>query len=462
MATAYRWIGGAPARSQVTTFAVSYTSGVKTYTITCGGVTICTVTGVTDSATTAAAIVTAWNASTQPYAAQITASSNSGTLTLTGDVAGVPFDVSGSAAGAGTGTLGSATTASGSEATGPNSFNDVRNWQDMTTGLCPMTVPGASASDTITIDGGPNITWDNPVDGASIFAQANALESITIYNTYTGRIGTDLRSFVTSSDGVTASNAIQDYNNNTYSGGYTGQRISLIRMRCGDLYIGQRLPGSNQSGPSRVAIQHRVTSTIDVLATAASGVDSGLPLVRIQSALSASGARQYFPTSLYVNNAPGGVQYGSEYIVSAGGAANSPRPDQVIVSGAATRCWLTGLDDDSGSYGLLTVQGATVSIIDNLQAATGWTCTIEASGGTIIAEGSPIHTINAFGGGVTTDTNLITTVNMYGGSTLTLPLQETTQTITTLNMYSDRATVIMPSNVDITNRNQFAGTIRTP
>lgn len=136
-----RWTGGAAAVAQVSTYAFGGTwetddiirvvIGSKKYDFTAGSAT---------TATVVSNMVSTWNAlsaSDYPEFAEITASANSTTLTLTADTAGVPFtatltplEANAGAAdsqtieGAGTATTGTTATA----ATGPNHWDDARNW----------------------------------------------------------------------------------------------------------------------------------------------------------------------------------------------------------------------------------------------------------------------------------------------------------------------------------------------
>lgn len=154
-----RWAGGASAVAQVQTFAfggtweaddyVRATVGTKTYDF---------VAGSTVTATVVSNLVAAWNLLTLPEFAEVTASANGTTLTLTGDTAGrpfvvtlQPFDAGGAAdsqtiAGAGTATTGTAATA----CSGPNFWSVAANWIE---GSVPVT------GDDVVIDGGPSVLY---------------------------------------------------------------------------------------------------------------------------------------------------------------------------------------------------------------------------------------------------------------------------------------------------------------
>lgn len=189
-----RWTGGAAAVAQVTTFAFGGTweatdlirvvIGSKKYDFTAGS---------TTTATVVSSLVTTWNAlssSDYPEFAEITASANTTTLTLTADTAGVPFtatltplETGGGAAdaqtieGAGTATTGTAATA----ATGPNHWDDARNWSG---GAVPVN------SDNVYIENSAvHIRYGLAQSGVT-------LTSLNIAASFTGDIGlADVNSF---------------------------------------------------------------------------------------------------------------------------------------------------------------------------------------------------------------------------------------------------------------------------
>jgi hypothetical protein len=103
------WRGDAPAVAQVTTVQVTAYDAATSYRLTINGKTVA-VDGDTDVNDTATALAAAFNASTIPEFAEITASAATDTVTLTADTAGKPFTVTSSVSG-GTGTIGAATSA---------------------------------------------------------------------------------------------------------------------------------------------------------------------------------------------------------------------------------------------------------------------------------------------------------------------------------------------------------------
>jgi hypothetical protein len=118
------WIGGASAVAQVTTVQVTAYDAASTYKLTVGAQVISTIAAGGVNAT-ATALAAAWNASTHPYFAAVTAVASTDTVTLTADTAGVPFVVTSSKTG-GTGTIGAASTSTASA--GPNDYSTAANW----------------------------------------------------------------------------------------------------------------------------------------------------------------------------------------------------------------------------------------------------------------------------------------------------------------------------------------------
>src|SRR6185295_12509087 len=87
------WRGDAPAVAQVDTLTVGGTiEATDIFKMTINGKTLSVTAGSTVAATVATTIATAWNASTIPEFAEITAAATSGgALTLTADTPGKPF-----------------------------------------------------------------------------------------------------------------------------------------------------------------------------------------------------------------------------------------------------------------------------------------------------------------------------------------------------------------------------------
>lgn len=120
-----RWLGGAQAVAQVSTVQITAYHASTRYSLTfANGKTVsCIAAGSVNA--TATALAAAWNASTDAEFAEVTASANTDTVTLTADTAGVPFAVTSSVSG-GTGTIGAVT--AGTASAGPNDWSTAANW----------------------------------------------------------------------------------------------------------------------------------------------------------------------------------------------------------------------------------------------------------------------------------------------------------------------------------------------
>ena len=118
------WLGRAKARAEVQTIQVTAYDAATTYIITVNGKSVTAIAAGSVNAT-ATALASAWNAATEAEFAEITASANTDTVTLTHDTAGVPFTVTTDESG-GTGTIGNPSTTTA--ATGPNHWDDASNW----------------------------------------------------------------------------------------------------------------------------------------------------------------------------------------------------------------------------------------------------------------------------------------------------------------------------------------------
>lgn len=141
------WAGRAKKVAQVVTVQVTAYDAATTYKLTINGKTVSVIAQGSVNAT-ASGLVTAWNAATETEIAAITASASTDTVTLTADTAGVPFTVTSSVSG-GTGTIGSATTATA--AVSPNHWGTAVNWAE---GSVPV------AGDAVVINAGPSILYD--------------------------------------------------------------------------------------------------------------------------------------------------------------------------------------------------------------------------------------------------------------------------------------------------------------
>lgn len=387
MATLY-WQGQAPAVAQVATGSIDSVDGTpanNTFTVTIGGVAISKV-GDTDVATTAAALVALLNASTHPYFAAITwTNPSSGSIVGTADTAGVPFVAALTETGAGTGAVTdfAGTTASA----GPNHWDTATNWS---TGAVPV------ASDTVIIAEGPNICY-------GLAQSAVDLASLTILQTYTGKIGLRRDAFATSADGDTVSTAAPEYR-----GHYLDIESTLVAIGAHDG------PG-RPNGSGRIKLDLGVhATTVDVYGTARTQADAGLACVRLLVANSSS--------AVHVRKAPGGV----------GIAADEP--------GETSSLSLVSVSDTSSESVVRTGDGTTIVTWtqqggQNTLRAAATVTAITSYGGTLTTEGTWATTTLTVDGGTVyhNATGTTTTVNATTG-TLDLMQTRKARTLTTVNL----------------------------
>lgn len=174
------WIGNARKVAQVDTLTVGGTiEATDVFIVTINGKDLSVVGGSTDADTVASAIVSAFNASTEPEFTEITAAAGSGTgeLTLTADTPGKPFTVTVSTTETGGGTA-DAQTFSRSATTankGPNVADDGDNWS---TGSVP------TGSDDVYFENS-SVSCLYELDNFS----ATAFASVNVFKSFTGDIG---------------------------------------------------------------------------------------------------------------------------------------------------------------------------------------------------------------------------------------------------------------------------------
>jgi hypothetical protein len=278
MATSY-WLGTADAVAQAASGSIDTvdgTPGNNTFTVTIGGHAVSTA-GDTDVATTAAALVTALNNSTDPYFAAVTwANPSAGNITATADTAGVPFVAALTVSGGGTGTVTdfSDTTASA----GPNHWDTAANWSE-------GSAPGAG-DNVIIADNAVNIMW-------GLDQNAVTVASIRVDKTYTGKIGHDWKTFATSADGETTDATEVEY------------RQKYLKIRPTLLTIGEATGVGAPAGSTRLMIDCSNDATdIEIHDTAKTSAETGRTAVRLLTASATA--------DLYVHHAPGGVSLAAD------------------------------------------------------------------------------------------------------------------------------------------------------
>lgn len=268
------WQGQAAAVAQADKIAVSAYDVATQYRLTVNGEIITSTSGAGSAANTVAALVSGWNAATgNAYARAITAAVSGTDVRLTADIAGNPFTVAGAVSG-GTGTMGSATGVISNAS--PNDWNNVKNWS-------PTGVP-VSTDDVIFRDNASDVLWG--LDQASV-----DLDELVIEQTYTGRIGLNVRAFVTGAAGAETDDR-PEYRET--SGGYLD--IGWTTCRIGENQ-GSEIPVG--SGRLKLDNDKAGASTTEVFNTAGVSVDTDMPAVRL--------LLNHASANLLVRTAPGGV-----------------------------------------------------------------------------------------------------------------------------------------------------------
>ena len=245
------WISGAAAVAQRVTVQVTAYDATTTYKLTVGGIVISVIAGGSVNAT-ATALAAAWNGSTHPYCSAVTATALTDTVTLTADAAGVPFVVTSSVSG-GTGTIGSATTATANA--GPNDYSTAANWS---TGVVP-----ANGDYVYLTNGSDPILWGLAQSGV-----APAL--LQIEQSFIGQVGLYSSSFLT---GVgSADTTVPEY------------RATYLATAAAIVRIGENFGAPQARGAALIKLDlGSAAADVTVFATGASG--DGLPpaLLRVNN-----------------------------------------------------------------------------------------------------------------------------------------------------------------------------------
>lgn len=413
MATVY-WQGAADAVAQVTTIQVTAFDAATTYTVTIGGVAV-SVAGTTDVNGTASALQAALAASTHPYFTAVTWTVSTDTVTGTAAVAGAPFVASSSVA-SGTGTIGAATDTTSNA--GPNDWSTADNWSG-------GSVPVAS-DDVVFRDNGVNVCW-------GLDQSAVDLASLTIEQTYTGKIGLNRNSFSTTADGETASDPVKpEYREDYLVIGWTTCNIGE--------HVGPGSPG----GSTRIKLDNDKAgaSTTVIHDTANTASETGLPCVRLLASNASA--------DVFVRSATGGV----------GIAIDDPTETATIGD--------LVVSDDTESSKVYIGSGTTITSWaqtggNNILQAAATVTSVDVDGGTLTIEGDmTVTTVNAnegtvYANHIKTAGNAITTANINGG-TLDGTQSGAARTWATVNL-DDGTLVADDAVVTITTLDQPAGIV---
>lgn len=385
------WIGAADAVKQVDTTQVTAFDVTTTYIITINGDTV-SVLGVTDADATAAALQVALEASTNPYFVNIDWTVATDTVTGTAGSAGNAHTFTSSVTG-GAGTIGAV--ASVTANTGPNNWDNVRNWAE---GTVPV-----STDDVIIENSAISITQ-------GLDQSAVTLTSMTIQLSFTGRIGLRQNAFSQNADGSTNTTAKDEY------------KQDYLQIGCTSLDIGENFSGRSQDGSTLIKIDlGSVLSGVEVHETASGSFDPALPAVQLlgthaSNTLSVRSARasigiavNAFEVSTFLD-----IDIGSD--MSAGG---------VILGSGVT---LTNMSQKSGTHFVNAAGTITLlSILGGILTSEGsYTVTTVDVG-----EGSS-YFANHISGGVA-----ITTLNFLSEATVDTTQRSEARTFTTVNLAKD-------------------------
>lgn len=413
MANKY-FLGTADTAAQVSTVQITAFDASTTYKITIGGEVV-SVIGNTNVNTTASDLNTALNASTHPYFAAITWTVSTDTVTGTADTAGIPFVAVSSVTG-GTGTIGAVTETTA--AAGPNVWSTAENWSD---GSVPV------STDDVTISNSSvNISW-------GLDQNAVTLASLTIDQTYTGKIGLRSTEFATSADSETRNTAKHEY------------RETYLKIGSDRIDIGDQLGVNVASGSQRLKINNVKSGASDnvINRTSSTSAETGLPAVRFLA--------NHASADFFIRSANGGVGF----------AVDLPTETATI---GDVHC----SDDTTGSR-IFISDGVTLTELNqrggnNFLDAAATVATVTVNGGLLFIDGDYTITALTVNDGIVTDSHIktsgvaVTTANINGG-TYDLARSREARTITTLN--HEGGTLLTDDPVTITTYNHATGLKQT-
>lgn len=389
-----RWSGNAQTVTQVDTVTIALTwAAADTATITINGKTVTFVAADNVTANIAIGLAAAFNASTEPEFAEITALAVGSTVTLTSDTAGVPFTAASSESTVGTGT---ATLAHTTAASGPNWANVAANWEG---GSLP------SAADDIFFDNSAiDVLYGLDLSAIGTFT------SVTVAASYTGKIG------------------LPKQNANVYP----EYRATYLVAKATTKNIGTG-PGS---GSGRIKIDSSsVTTTLNVISTG-SAAETGIPAFLWKGSNASNTANVEAgdvgaaifggeTATLATININGG-----SLICGVGVTLTNASP-KVIGNGTLTvSSSFTGGTQNNGAWNVLAAAAASGTV-----TVTGGTLNWASTGTGTIVVGSPGGTVDFTGNPAPTT---IASLTKHAGSTikkkpnLTLTAEVTGSAVTTI------------------------------
>jgi len=310
-----RWIGGAAAVAQVQTETVADTwanAQPDTLTATINNKDVVFTVGATETVSAVVAgMVAAWNASTVPEHAEITAVDADPDIVFTADIAGIPFILTLVADTAGDGDVSSVATTA---ATGPNHADSAANWS---LGAVPV-----NTNEVIIEDSSVPILYGFDQSGV-------ALASCDIKQSYTGTIGLPTQN----------------------ANGYAEYREQYLKIDPGVLTIGE----GGGTGSGRIKIDHGAEPQVITVLGSGARAEPGIPSILLKGSDGAN--------TLAINRGDVGVAIfggeSAEYAsLAIGYTTSQPTDARVITGGSVT---LPVVDKSGGTLDLGAASLTTVT-----------------------------------------------------------------------------------------------------
>ncbi len=387
------WQGGAASIAQVDTVQITGYDAGTTYKLTVGDKTV-SVTGTTDADGTAAALSAAWNLSTEPEVAEITATVATDTVTLTSDTPGTSHIVTSSVAGA-AGTIGAVT----------------------------ESVPNSGPNDVAVLTNYSSNTLPGP--GDDLVCEHSSVDMLYNLDALTGNIdGFTAKSTFTGGVGLPRNNAL----------GYVEYLPTALELgtSINNIDIGSGTGVGDGSGIMNLAVGN-LTAALDVnISKTANSATPGVPAVLLTT------GTQSDVTTINVNRGTVGIAF----------YAGETAVVDVLKIG-----FIESVSSDSG---VIVSDGVTLTTLDvsgGVSECRANIATLNKTGGTLTIAGSAtLGAGNLFGGIVYyTSVGTYTTIHNNGGSTLDFRRDARSRTGTFTFVYQGSFTYDPDETVDFTN-----------
>jgi len=402
------WQGGMAAVAQVDTLTPANVEVDDVFTATINDKSISFTATAATVGNVTAGITAAWNASTEPEFAEITATDSTTHVTLTADTAGVPFTVTATETDGGGTDDQTFTRAASTANAGPN-----------------LWIAGNFDSNTLPANGDTVIFENNNIDCLYLLDQSGVnLAALTIKQSYTGKIG------------------LPEWNANNY-GEY---RTTYLKLNdCTAVTIGQG--EGNGSGRLKIDAGSNAASGLTVW-NKGTRAETGIPCM-LYKAGHADG------TVTVIKGDVGVAIFGSETATVKTlqvGYLDSRTGDSTVICGDGVTL--------NGAGSTVTVDGGEVDLGDNA------VLTVTQTGGEVTLDGSATCTTWHLDGGTAyyKSTGTLTTVNVGGGGSLDFRRDMGSRTVTNCSVYQGYAihdplkTVTWSNGIDHTRCSPMEGT----